>query len=413
MKRSRILYLILFLFVFTNANGQGWLKKLGNKVVDKVEKKTEKKTDQVIDNELNKGQKPANKSDNKNKGTENVAAESSEKGKLESYTHYDFVPGDRILYFEDFSQDAIGDFPALWTTDVAGEVNTLNVGSGHWFNLNSGEGTYWYMKDIDFPTNFILEMDIVPKTTATRIAADLVIFGENNHSEMDKEGNPGTCGLHILMEKANWSTKGYKKGSNEYLTGASSVNPVEAGKVNHVIVWVQNRRVRIYQKGAKVLDIPTNLYEGSKFKRLCFKLYRGASCGSYISNIKITTASPDTRSKLLTEGKLVSYGIYFDVNKDIVKPESYGSIKEIATVLNENPTVKIKVTGHTDSDGDDALNMDLSKRRAANVKQYLINEFKVDGSRIETDGKGESQPIATNNSVENKAKNRRVEFTKL
>jgi Outer membrane protein and related peptidoglycan-associated (lipo)proteins len=306
-----------------------------------------------------------------------------------------------------------GDFPALWTTDVAGEVNTLNVGSGHWFNLNSGEGTYWYMKDIDFPTNFILEMDIVPKTTATRIAADLVIFGENNHSEMDKEGNPGTCGLHILMEKANWSTKGYKKGSNEYLTGASSVNPVEAGKANHVIVWVQNRRVRIYQKGAKVLDIPTNLYEGSKFKRLCFKLYRGASCGSYISNIKITTASPDTRSKLLTEGKLVSYGIYFDVNKDIVKPESYGSIKEIATVLNENPTVKIKVTGHTDSDGDDALNMDLSKRRAANVKQYLINEFKVDGSRIETDGKGESQPIATNNSVENKAKNRRVEFTKL
>ena len=413
MKRSRILYLILFLFVFTNANGQGWLKKLGNKVVDKVEKKAEKKTDQAIDNELNKGQKPANKSDNKNKGTENVAAESSEKGKLESYTHYDFVLGDRILYFEDFSQDAIGDFPALWTTDVAGEVNTLNVGSGHWFNLNSGEGTYWYMKDIDFPTNFILEMDIVPKTTATRIAADLVIFGENNHSEMDKEGNPGTCGLHILMEKANWSTKGYKKGSNEYLTGASSVNPVEVGKVNHVIVWVQNRRVRIYQKGAKVLDIPTNLYEGSKFKRLCFKLYRGASCGSYISNIKITTASPDTRSKLLTEGKLVSYGIYFDVNKDIVKPESYGSIKEIATVLNENPTVKIKVTGHTDSDGDDALNMDLSKRRAANVKQYLINEFKVDGSRIETDGKGESQPIATNNSVENKAKNRRVEFTKL
>ena len=413
MKKSRILYLLLFLFVVVNANGQGWLKKLGNKVVDKVEKKTEKKTDQVIDNELNKGQKPANKSDSKNKGTENVSAESAEKGKLESYSRYDFVPGDRIIYFEDFSQDAVGDFPALWTTDVSGEINTLNVGSGHWLNLNSGEGTYWYMKDIDFPVNFILEMDIVPKTTATRIAADLVLFGENNHSEMDKEGNPGTCGLHIQMEKANWITKGYKKGNNEFLSGSSAVNAVEAGKVNHVIIWVQNRRVRIYQKGAKVLDMPTNIYEGSKFKRLCFKLYRGASCGSYISNIKITTAAPDMRNKLMTEGKLISYGIYFDVNKDIVKPESYGSIKEIANILNENPAVRIKITGHTDSDGDDALNLDLSKRRAASVKQSLINEFNINGSRIETDGKGESAPLAGNNSAENKAKNRRVEFTKL
>ena len=413
MKKSRILYLLLFLFVVVNANGQGWLKKLGNKVVDKVEKKAEKRTDQVIDNELNKGQKPANKNDNKNKGTENVSSESSEKGKLESYSHYDFVPGDRIIYFEDFSQDAIGDFPALWTTDVSGEINTLNVGPGHWLNLNSGEGTYWYMKDIDFPVNFILEMDIVPKTTATRIAADLVLFGENNHSEMDKEGNPGTCGLHIQMEKENWITKGYKKGNNEFLSGSSQVNTVEAGKVNHVIVWVQNRRVRIYQKGAKVLDMPTNIYEGSKFKRLCFKLYRGASCGSYISNIKITTAAPDMRSKLMTEGKLISYGIYFDVNKDIVKPESYGSIKEIANILNENPAVRIKITGHTDSDGDDASNLDLSKRRAASVKQSLINEFNINGSRIETDGKGENAPLAGNNSAENKAKNRRVEFTKL
>ena len=103
----------------------------------------------------------------------------------------------------------------------------------------------------------------------------------------------------------------------------------------------------------------------------------------------------------------------FDSGKDIVKPESYGSVREIANVLNENPAVRIKVIGHTDSDGDDALNLDLSKRRAANVKQYLISEFKIDGSRIETDGKGESAPIADNNSPENKAKNRRVEFIKL
>ena len=191
------------------------------------------------------------------------------------------------------------------------------------------------------------------------------------------------------------------------------MNTVEAEKVNHVIVWVQNRRVRIYNKGAKVLDMPTNIYEGTKFKRLCFKLYRGASSGSYISNIKITTAAPDMRSKLLTEGKLVSYGIYFDVNKDVVKPESYGTLKEVATVMTENPDLRVKIAGHTDADGADASNLDLSKRRGAAVKNELVKTFGIDASRLESDGLGENQPVAPNDTPSNKALNRRVEFIKL
>jgi outer membrane protein OmpA-like peptidoglycan-associated protein len=119
------------------------------------------------------------------------------------------------------------------------------------------------------------------------------------------------------------------------------------------------------------------------------------------------------RSKLLTEGKIVSYGIYFDSGKDVVKPESYGSLKEIAAVLNENPDVKIQIVGHTDSDGDDAMNLDLSKRRAANVKNSLVKDFGISADRIQTDGKGESVPLMPNTSTENKAKNRRVEFIKL
>jgi OmpA-OmpF porin, OOP family len=332
---------------------------------------------------------------------------------LQSYSKYDFIPGDQVLFYEDFSQDAVGDFPGLWTTDVAGEVNTLNIAPGNWFNLNSTEGTYWFVQDIDFPKNFILEMDIVPKKEGGRYAADVVLFGESSHSEMDKNIDPGNCGLHIKIEKNIWETAGYKKGVNEKLTGSSTNNLVEPDKVNHVIVWVQNRRVRIYHKGAKVMDVPTNIYEGSKFSRLCFKLYRGASAGSYISNIKITTAAPDTRNKLLAEGKLVTYGIYFDVNKDVVKPESYGTLKDIATVLNEVPDVKVKIVGHTDSDGLDAANLELSKRRAAAVKAELAKNFGVTGDRLVTDGMGESQPVAPNDIPVNKALNRRVEFVKL
>jgi len=70
------------------------------------------------------------------------------------------------------------------------------------------------------------------------------------------------------------------------------------------------------------------------------------------------------------------------------------------------------IVGHTDSDGDDAANMDLSKRRAASVKSALASEFKIDASRMDTDGKGESQPIDKNDNAAGKANNRRVEFIK-
>lgn len=382
-----------------------------------IDKKVDQSVDKAIDNALNKKKKTNEKdSVETSKKEENVTEKATSAlaiASLKSFSKYDFVPGDKIILFEDFSQDAVGDFPALWTTDVAGEVNTLNVATGNWFNLNSGEGTYWFMKDIDFPQNFILEMDIVPKAQGGRFAADVVFFGEKKHSEMDKNGDPGNCGLHVQIQKNVWGTSGYKTGETTKLIGSSTINPVQPEKVNHIILWIQNRRVRIYHQGAKVLDMPTNIHEGSKFNRLCFKLYRGASAGSYISNIKITNAAPDTRNKLLTEGKLVTYGIYFDVNKDVVKPESYGTLKDIAAVLKEVPDVKVKIVGHTDADGSDAANLDLSKRRAAAVKAELAKSFGVSADQLETDGLGEKQPVAPNTTPVNKAQNRRVEFIKL
>ncbi len=132
-----------------------------------------------------------------------------------------------------------------------------------------------------------------------------------------------------------------------------------------------------------------------------------------VTNIRIAVGAPDMRNKLITEGKLVTYGIYFDVNKDVVKPESYGTLKEIAAILNEIPDVKVKIVGHTDSDGADAANLDLSKRRAASVKNELVKSFGVNGDRLESDGLGETQPVAPNDTPANKALNRRVEFIKL
>ena len=422
MKPVKCIWLFaLLLFASENASSQiinpqkVLQKKVTNKINQTIDKKATQAVDTAFNNKKEENPRPVTRESQPvftNAARDTVPADSKQPS-LQAFSKFDFVPGEKVIFYDDFSQDAVGDFPALWTANAPGEINTLNIAPGNWFNLNNTEGNYFLLKSIDFPKNYIIEFDIVPKKTGGRIAAGLLLYGENKPMEMDNAPHPGNSGIMISIEKANWNTWAYKTGENSTITGSSTLNPVEPEKVNHVIIWVQNRRLRIYHKAAKVLDMPTNMYEGSKFNRLCFRLSRGASCGSYISNVRITDASPDMRSKLLTEGKMVSYGIYFDVNRDQVKPESYGTLKGIADVLNENPAVKIKIVGHTDADGNAAANLDLSKRRAAAVKNELVNTFGIDAARLETDGKGATQPVAANDKAANKALNRRVELIKL
>jgi OmpA-OmpF porin, OOP family len=180
-----------------------------------------------------------------------------------------------------------------------------------------------------------------------------------------------------------------------------------------ISIWMQKQRLRLYIDDAKILDLPRLLPPGLTCNKLEFGSVSYEGNNSLITNVRIAYGAPDTRNKLLTLGKLVTYGITFDVNSDKVKAESYGTLKDIASVLKDNPDVKVKIIGHTDGDGDAAKNLDLSKRRAASVKKELTSTFGIDGSRMETDGKGKTEPIAPNDTPANKAQNRRVEFIKL
>jgi len=389
------------------------LQRAGQRLDEAVDKGIDVLEGEVV-KEAGKNKKPAPAGSS---AEENGNADSGFDGKssgtqeepLKATGRYDFVPGDKILFFEDFSQDAPGDFPALWTTNSSGEINSLNIAPGHWFYLNGEDAVYNYTRDIVFPSNFILEFDLVPDDEYA-YGITLTLYEDASHRELNDDLYPGDRGLHIRIDDEVWETKGYNNlGDNDWITGESTRGTVSKSVVNHVIIWIQNRRVRIYHGGMKTLDMPTNIYQGTKFNRLRFS---GWDSGSwpFVSNIKITTASPDTRSKLITEGRLVTYGIVFDVNKADPKPESEGTLQEIAGVLKENPALRVKIVGHTDSDGDEKINLDLSGRRAASVKNALVKIYGIDASRLETEGAGESKPLVANDTPVNKAQNRRVEF---
>ncbi len=113
------------------------------------------------------------------------------------------------------------------------------------------------------------------------------------------------------------------------------------------------------------------------------------------------------------DGKMTLYGIYFDVNKSTVKSESYALIAEIAKVVNVDKAMKLRIDGHTDSQGDDDYNQKLSEKRAKAVLAILVNDYGVDAKQLESIGYGEAQPVGDNDTVEGRAKNRRVELIKM
>jgi outer membrane protein OmpA-like peptidoglycan-associated protein len=453
MKKLILFISIALLACPARVDAQDWMNKLGktakeaskravenrverksneatNKAMDKAEESVKGEKDKKPETEDKAGNKVNTAEEDTNPTVSSKSGASAKTDKdaapvLTSYSKYDFVPGDQILYYEDFSQDAIGDFPATWTTNSSGEVKSLNLAPGKWYQNTTKSGMFTYLNKITLPSNFILEFDYIPYFSDEAreknpgrsnwyASASVALYSDSpsREREFNPDAYPGEYGLRLFMTNYRWDMDGYSPKGTSEIKGNSDKNCVVSEEINHVIVWVQNRRVRVYHKGAKIMDIPTLLDANTRIDRIRFSNNHEDN-RPFFSNIKFTTASPDTRSKLITEGKLVTYGIYFDVNKDIVKPESYGTLNDIANVLKENPDVKVKITGHTDSDGDDEANLGLSQRRAASVKAELSKTFGIDESRMTTNGAGEKQPVAPNDKPENKARNRRVEFIKL
>lgn len=118
------------------------------------------------------------------------------------------------------------------------------------------------------------------------------------------------------------------------------------------------------------------------------------------------------KTNILKDGHMAVYGIYFDTGKSDIKPESAETIKEIATLLQKNPSLQIYIVGHTDNVGTLKDNMELSNKRAAAVVTELITRYNIEASRLEAGGVGPLAPVATNDTKEGKELNRRVEIVK-
>ena len=422
---------ILVCFVLLTGTSTAQIN-LRDKIKNQTNNRANNKADQGIDKSLDKveesignlfkkdkkeedQQEPAKEPNTDQQPTDpqNQVKPAAATPSLQTYSKYDFIPGGKVMFFDDFTETAVGDFPANWNTTASGEVVTNNMYPGNWFKL-IGEGCVALDEGLKLTENYTIEFDVIPYVVdAGNVSFEygFYLYSAQNPKDLNEGGAvPGNNG-GIKMSFGYRATYSAYNEEGYTISGEKDDATMEAGKKYRLSFWVQKTRLRVYQDQVKIFDLPKVFKAGMQCNQMRFELW--GESAPMITNFRIAAGLPDTRNKLLTEGKLVTYGIYFDVNKDVVKPESYGTLKEIATILNEVPDVKVKIVGHTDSDGDDAKNMDLSKRRAASVKAELAKNFGVNADRIVTDGMGESQAVAPNDTPVNKALNRRVEFVKL
>ena len=417
------------------------LKKVSDRVKQKVEQRADQKVDKTIDKGLDKTEDISKKKDSSLKtaprqtnnqaetGIQDKPVGTGEQAVFETYSKFDFIPGDKIISYDNFSQDAIGDFPVNWNTNSSGEVVSSSIQEGHWLMVKKqGKFIPEYIKSL--PDNFTFEYDVICNEKFSFYSPALSLFfltGNNGKEVFDFSFIPWEkrSGVKIGVHPTDAGSHGGATYTESFEDGVSSMkNQVNTAQFNsnagktklHVSVWRQKQRLRVYLNEEKVFDLPRAFLANKSYSTVLFEIWGNMNndIDRYlIGNIKFSAGAPDTRNKLITEGKFVTRGILFDVNSDKIKPESYGTLKEISGVLTENPSVKVKIIGHTDADGKDTDNLILSKRRAESVKASLVKNFGIDASRLETDGKGASQPFDNNTTPEGKANNRRVEFIKL
>ncbi len=174
------------------------------------------------------------------------------------------------------------------------------------------------------------------------------------------------------------------------------VPTIEASYVNHS----NNDIVRV-----KILD-------DARFP-LMLDHYLPSEKSYFVTYTKVSFPTDNgVEQQLALDKRTDVYGIYFNFASDELRPESEPVLREIAAALLAHPDWKLTVNGHTDNIGNDAANLDLSRRRAVAVRKALVERFQIDASKLLTDGFGASQPKEANDTAGGRALNRRVELVR-
>lgn len=441
LPKATLCYLLLFLFSFSNdANGQ-ILKKLGKRaekaaertVERRVDREVSKKTDAALDSILEPNSKTTttdpqvvnpiptegqgNPGDVGNSSTNASKDARSDQKTIAIYSKFDYVPGDKLLFFDDFSNDFLGDFPSKWNTNGGGEVVSVDDTGEKWLELISGYNIYFIPDSPNLPEEYTIEFDVLTLGLDNKTSSNAFLRIELSDDNKFKDG---ANFVHAHIPFCQYSPIGITMANHinnkrEIYSVVKADLREEVLNKPHISIAVNKQRFRLWVNEEKYIDIPRIVPQGGILNTLKFHMnnFKDQKERVFISNLKIAEGGVDLRRKLISEGEVSTNGILFDSGSQNIQPQSMGIIRQISQVLQEENGMKLLITGHTDADGSNEANLALSKKRAEAVKLALVTLYGVEEGRLQTEGKGETEPVGDNNTHEGKAQNRRVVFKRI
>ncbi|MBC7572354.1 MAG: OmpA family protein [Spirosoma sp.] len=357
------------------------------------------------------------RTDKSEKPAKDVPSVRSEPVSMRSYSLFDFVPASTVVALDDFGADAMGSYPSRWNTTTKGGIVTLDKQPAKWLAITQdGLLAPEYLSVL--PDYFTLELDMAVTdrvgNAGTGVALRFIdskaspnLLQPSHAAEVRLTLQPGAETTTLTA----WTPSQTERMANRNALRNWNGTTLPKARLS---IWRQGSRLRAYVNEVKIWDVPLAFVPGSAYRLLLERDFVNADKQVWcIGNMRVSVGVPYVKSKYNTEGQFSTTGIVFADGTDQILPESYGVLKEISTVLTSNVKSRVRIIGHTDSDGKEDKNLDLSKRRAAAVRAMLTTEFGIDAGRMDTDGKGASQPTTNNATPEGKANNRRVEFVKL
>jgi outer membrane protein OmpA-like peptidoglycan-associated protein len=388
------------------AHSQSIFDRIKQKAKDKVDQKEDSAADKTVNAADPTSSNSASTSSNTAASTSTSSPASTESTDataaanapptIQSYQNYDFVPGETIIFADDFTTTQDGEFPDQWNL-LKGQA-VVNKQQGYQVFLLT-DGNY---------------AEVSPRMkTKTYLGPDFTV-------EFDTFGLQGAYPLHVEFDNADDSASYYVSSSEASYSAngvdlAGSLPPairddLYENKWHHIALVYRKPQIKLYVDQYRVLTVPDSKFEpasvimegiGDQEKPIIFRNVRIADGGGM-----------NMVGKKFTDAKIVTHGINFDIDKATLRPESMGTLNQIKSILESDPSLKFEIDGHTDNTGEAAHNLTLSQQRADAVKAQLVT-MGIAGSRLTTKGFGDTKPMASNDTPEGKANNRRVEFVRV
>ncbi len=411
------------------AHAQGFLHKLKDKATQKVNDRIDQRTDEALDSLINSsenvidcavgdqncvnkvhaagkqvryvdangnpvGNQPDLQAANGGASAGGAASADTTAPGAGAWLNYDFVPGDKVLFYDDFADDHVGDLPSH--EDVTdGNATIVDIKGVHYFRTVTG-AQFWINLPDTLPDRFTIE------------ATYFTDNGNGNPLTFDiGEGTDHYMDVWCYHDQAGVEGSG-RNGQKESREDATGIGPTA---FVHCRFMFDRGYVKAYLDAQRLGQLNGLVF--TRTDKILVKVPSGSDEEpTLLTDIRIAEGGRPLYDALLANGHVSTHGILFASGSDKIQGESTPTLKEIGDMLTRHADLKLLIEGHTDNVGDSASNQALSERRAAAVKQYLVTTYKVASSRLSTKGYGDTKPIDTNATAEGRQNNRRVELVK-